>query len=131
MISDNRIIINADDFGYNIAINKAILRSFQGILITSTSMIVNMPGFEDAVQLARSQRFLSKKIGLHLNLTDGYPLSEAIRKCGRFCNGSGLFIYQRKRPLFYLRPRERRAIYQEMRAQIEKMISAGIIPSHL
>jgi chitin disaccharide deacetylase len=131
MSSDNKIIINADDFGYNIAINKAILRSFQSILITDTSLMVNMPGFEDAIQLARTQRFLSKKIGLHLNLTEGYPLSEGIRKCGRFCDGSGLFIYRRKQPLFFLGTREQKAIYMEMNAQMEKMIQAGIIPNHL
>jgi predicted glycoside hydrolase/deacetylase ChbG (UPF0249 family) len=131
MSSDNKIIVNADDFGYNIAINKAILRSFQSMLITSTSLMVNMPGFEDAVQLVSTQRFLSKKIGLHLNLTEGYPLSQEIRKCRRFCDGSGLFIYHRKQPLFFLTPQEQKAIYQEMKAQIEKMIQAGIIPSHL
>ncbi len=124
-------IVNADDFGYDMTINKAILGSFRDSLISRTSLLVNMPGFEYAIQMARTYPFLSGKIGLHLNLTEGYPLTAAIRDCQRFCDGSGRFIYKRKRPIFFLNQKERKAVYQEMKAQIEKAIRAGIFPSHL
>lgn len=131
MSSDNKTIVNADDFGYDMTINKAILGSFRGSLISRTSLLVNMPGFEYAVQMTRTYPYLSGKVGLHLNLTEGYPLSTAIRSCPRFCDGSGQFIYKRQKPLFFLSPKERKAVYQEMKAQIEKAIRAGIRPSHL
>ena len=131
MRSDNKTIVNADDFGYDMTINKAILGSFRGSLISRTSLLVNMPGFEYAIQMARTYPYLSGKIGLHLNLTEGYPLSAAIRSCNRFCDASGQFIYKRKRPIFFLSQKEQKAVYEEMKAQIEKAIRAGIRPTHL
>jgi len=127
----NKIIINADDFGYSTIVNDAIVRSFQRNLITSTSLMVNMPGFEDAVRLVREHPFLPGKVGLHLNLTEGYPLSTAIRQCKRFCHPSGYFIYNGQRPLFFLNIREKRAVYKELKAQLDRAFAAGIRPSHL
>jgi predicted glycoside hydrolase/deacetylase ChbG (UPF0249 family) len=131
MRSENKTIVNADDFGYDMTINKAILGSFRGSLITRTSLLVNMSGFEYAIQMARTYPYLSGRIGLHVNLTEGYPLSAPIRACRRFCDGSGQFIYKRQAPVFFLSRKEQDAVYQEMEAQIEKAIRAGIRPSHL
>jgi predicted glycoside hydrolase/deacetylase ChbG (UPF0249 family) len=131
MRSDIHTIVNADDFGYDMTINKAILGSFRGSLINRTSLLVNMAGFEYAIQLARTYPYLSGRIGLHVNLTEGYPLSTAIRSCTRFCDPGGQFIYKRQRPIFFLSQKEQKAVYGEMKAQIEKAIRAGIRPSHL
>lgn len=127
----HKITINADDFGYSQAVNTAILRSFEQILITSASMLANMPGFEDAVHLLETHKFLPRHIGLHLNLTEGYPVSEEIRSCSRFCDEEGRFIYDRRRPLFLLTRRERKAVFREMCAQMDRLIAAGIQPTHL
>ncbi len=131
MRSDYKTIVNADDFGYDIIINKAILGSFRSSLITRTSLLVNMSGFEYAIQMVRDYPYLSGKIGLHLNLTEGYPLTTPILSCRRFCDESGQFVYKRQRPLFFLNRKEQKAVYAEMKAQIEKAIRAGIRPSHL
>ena len=131
MRSENKTIVNADDFGYDMNINKAILGSFRGSLINRTSLLVNMAGFDYAIEMIRNYPYLSGKIGLHVNLTEGYPLSPAIRTCTRFCDASGQFIYKRQRPLFFLSHKEQGAVYQEMKAQIEKAIRAGVRPSHL
>ena len=131
MRSDFKTIINADDLGYDIAINKAILESFRRSLITRASLMVNMSGFEDAIHLIQTHPFLPGNIGLHLNLTEGYPLTEAIRNCSRFCDASGRFIYKRQNSLFFLSRREKKAVYQEIKAQIEKAIHAGVLLSHL
>jgi chitin disaccharide deacetylase len=125
------IIINADDFGYSAPVNEAIVKSFRQLLINSTSLMANMPGFEDAINQLRTNPFLSNRVGLHLNLTEGYPLSEEIKKCPRFCDASGAFVYKRRHPLFFLTAIEQKALYEEMKAQMEKMISAGIYPTHL
>ena len=42
------LIVNADDFGMSAAVNKAILKAFQEKLISSTSIMANMPGFDEA-----------------------------------------------------------------------------------
>ena len=43
-------IINADDFGLSSSVNK-IVESFNNGLINSTTLMANMPGFEEAVEL--------------------------------------------------------------------------------
>ena len=55
-MASNKIIINADDFGYNATVNRAIIKSFQRGLISSSSLMANMPGFEDAIGLVREHR---------------------------------------------------------------------------
>ena len=130
MRSDNKTIVNADDLGYDMTINAAILGSFRRSLITRASLMVNMSGFDDAVRSIHADPYLSDKIGLHLNLTEGYPLTEAIHDCKRFCE-DGQFVYKRQNPIFFLNRKEQKAVYQEMKAQIEKALAAGILLSHL
>jgi chitin disaccharide deacetylase len=126
----SQLIVNADDFGISPMVNRAVLSGLENGLVTSTSIMANMPGFEDAVALTRQHGQLAGKIGLHINLTEGYPLTASIRDCPVFCGHGGYFIYDR-RPLFYLGGRTRAAIYEEMRAQLEKVLAAGISPIHL
>jgi predicted glycoside hydrolase/deacetylase ChbG (UPF0249 family) len=127
----SRLIVNADGLGISNTVNRAILESIESGLVTSTSIMANMPGFEDAVMLLREHGNLNMRVGVHLNLTVGYPLSRTIVDCPRFCNDNGRFVYDRKRWLFRLSRAERRAIYEEMKAQIERVLAAGIIPTHL
>src|ERR1700742_389850 len=93
------LIINADDFGLSSVVNRAILASMEEGLVTSTSMMANMPGFDHAIGLARVHAKLAGRIGIHLNLTQGRPLSEPILDCPQFCDASGEFVYRRE-PLF-------------------------------
>jgi predicted glycoside hydrolase/deacetylase ChbG (UPF0249 family) len=123
-------IVNADDFGMSDSVNRAIVESMRAGFVTTTSMMANMPGFEDAVSLAREHAWLKGRIGVHLNLTEGRPLSRPILDCPRFCNGDHRFSHDRKRPLFRLTGRERKAVYEELKTQIERVLAAGIQPIH-
>jgi predicted glycoside hydrolase/deacetylase ChbG (UPF0249 family) len=127
----SRLIVNADDFGYSEAVNRAILNSFESFLLSSTSILANMPGFDHAVGLIRRHAFLERNVGLHLNLTEGFPLSRSLPSCPAFCGGDGRFIYHRNRSLFRLTRKERAAVYDELRMQLERVLAAGIRPSHL
>lgn len=69
-----QVIINADDFGLSPAINDGIIKAYQSGGITSTSMMVNMPGFDHAVHAAQSLPDFG--IGLHFNLTYGCPVCD-------------------------------------------------------
>ncbi|MBB3125624.1 putative glycoside hydrolase/deacetylase ChbG (UPF0249 family) [Paenibacillus rhizosphaerae] len=51
---NRQVIINADDFGLSPAVNRGIVEAYRACGITSTSMMVNMPGLADAVYAARS-----------------------------------------------------------------------------
>jgi predicted glycoside hydrolase/deacetylase ChbG (UPF0249 family) len=125
------LIVNADDFGYSLSVNQAILRSFERSLVNSTSLMANMPGFGHAVGLIQEHTVLQGKVGLHLNLTEGAPLSRRILAFSFFCDSGGRFIYDRSRPLFRLSRPEQTALYEEMQAQLERLREAGIQPTHL
>jgi chitin disaccharide deacetylase len=74
--ADRRLILNADDYGFTPGVSAGILECVQAGVVTSISVMVNTPGFEDGV---RRLRVLAKPpgVGLHLNLTAGAPVSAA------------------------------------------------------
>jgi len=62
------LIVNADDFGACRGINRGILEAHQRGVLTSTSLMVNRPGSEEAAELSRTVPELS--VGLHVDLRD-------------------------------------------------------------
>ena len=72
-----KAIINADDFGLSPGVNRGIVSGFRDGVLTSTTMLVNLPHFEDAVNLARDNPDLP--VGIHLSLLWGRPVSEPHR----------------------------------------------------
>ncbi|MEG0276419.1 MAG: ChbG/HpnK family deacetylase, partial [Coprobacillus sp.] len=69
-----KIINNADDFGYSNAINYGIIDCYLNGMLTSTTLMPAMPGFDHAVALAKQNPGLG--IGVHLTLTCGRPVLE-------------------------------------------------------
>jgi predicted glycoside hydrolase/deacetylase ChbG (UPF0249 family) len=127
-VRDRKIIINADDFGSSSPVNYAIVQAFERRLISSATIMVNMSGFEEACELARSHGLVGR-IGLHLNLTAGRPLTSALAACTRFCDSDGC-LRPRQR-VFYLYRQEIRALEAEIAAQIDACKRKGITPTHL
>jgi predicted glycoside hydrolase/deacetylase ChbG (UPF0249 family) len=125
------LIINADDFGISSNVNRAILSSMEAGLVTSTSIMANMPGFEGAVEIVYAYPCMRDRVGLHLNLTQGRPLSQLILDHPRFCGPDGNFVFDRTRSLFSLDRGEEEAIVQEFRMQLDKVMAAGIRPVHI
>jgi predicted glycoside hydrolase/deacetylase ChbG (UPF0249 family) len=123
-----KIIVNADDFGMNAETNRAIVEAFENNVISSATLMTNMPGFDEACELAHRHRLLGK-IGLHLNLTSGYPLSSPIRRCPRFCDNVGMFRARQTR--FRLSKEERLAVETEIASQIKACLDRGLCPTHL
>jgi hypothetical protein len=123
-----KIIVNADDFGMSAETNRAIVEAFENNVISSTTLMTNMPGFDEACELAHRHRLLGK-IGLHLNLTSGYPLSAPIRRCPSLCDEKGLFRHRQTR--FRLSKDERLAVETEIAAQIQACLDQGLSPTHL
>ena len=68
------VIVHADDFGETVDITSGICQAIEAGVVTSTSVMVNMPGTAEALrrapQLARQASF-----GIHLNLCEGRPLT--------------------------------------------------------
>lgn len=125
-----RVIINADDFGLSAEENRTIIRAFQQGLISSATLMANMPAFEEACALARKHG-LEGRIGLHFNLTYGRPLSSAIRRQSRLCNAAGEFDLNLARHRLWLPATTRRAIEGELQAQWQRCLDHGIRPSHI
>src|SRR5207237_814650 len=89
MTIKRRLIVNADDFGLSDGVNRAISEAHAAGTVSSASLLVNAPGFADAVRRARAAPALG--VGLHFNLTMGAPVSPATavpslcdRRTGRF-----------------------------------------------
>jgi chitin disaccharide deacetylase len=70
-----RLIVNADDFGFTPAVTSGILEAHAAGAVTSTSMMVHCPGWDDGVRQAKAAPALG--VGLHLNLLVGAPLTAA------------------------------------------------------
>jgi len=125
-----KLVINADDFGMSSLVNSAILKAFQDNLISSTSIMANMPGFEEACMLARDYG-LNGKIGVHLNLIEGQPLTSRIKQCPRFCCEDEVFNGKPLRRVFHLSKEDMGAVEDEFTAQVSACITKGIRPTHI
>jgi len=127
------IVINADDFGKNEEVNQAILECFCKRYIDRTTLMVNMPYAEKAVQLAKENNFFDK-VGIHLNLTSGEPLTVAIRSNPLFCDESGQFhaqFHQQLKYRLYMSDRDIMQIQEELIAQIQRYLGYGATLKHL
>ena len=63
------LIVNGDDFGWTRGINRGILEAHGRGILTSTSLMVDAPGSEEAARLSRAAPDLS--VGLHVVLRNG------------------------------------------------------------
>jgi hopanoid biosynthesis associated protein HpnK len=124
-----KVIINADDFGLSRSINQGIIELFRNGVLTSASLLVNMPGFKDAVGLIRDNPSLG--VGLHINVMRGKPVSsrDQVRSLcqGDHFRGSLVRLWT----LPYIHKGVLREFAVECRAQIEKALSHGIQITHL
>lgn len=123
------LIVNADDFGIAPDVNRAIIDAFEQGLVSSTTMLTTTGAFEDALQLAHDHR-IQNKIGAHLCLTEGVPLSEESHHFPFLFNGNMNFR-ERIFRLYYPTRELRRIIYQEFNQQIIKLIEKQIPISHI
>lgn len=70
------LVVNADDFGLAPGVNRGILEAHAAGTLSSTSVMVNTPAFDEGLALAH-ERAPSLGLGLHLNLVAGRPLTRA------------------------------------------------------
>ncbi|MBN1967181.1 MAG: ChbG/HpnK family deacetylase [Anaerolineae bacterium] len=66
------LIVNADDFGRSPGITRGILEAHQRGIVTSATVMVNMPDAPDAIQAAL-ETAPDLGLGVHLTLTSGRP----------------------------------------------------------
>lgn len=128
-----KLVVNADDFGLSTEVNEAVAMSFNKGLISRASLMVNMTGFEEAIKIIQSQKLYSR-IGLHLNFSEGIPLTSDIRKLNRFCDEGGKFKnykYQVNDLIKTFTKEEKEALRKEIIAQFAKCESMGLNVHHI
>ncbi len=112
-----RLIINADDFGFTRDVNAGIVQAHRHGVLTSTTLMANGDSFADAVRLAEETPSLD--IGCHLVLVQGMSVL------------TGRALPETPLRLLAALARKRINAYEELRAQIEKILAAGLRPTHL
>jgi chitin disaccharide deacetylase len=117
LTSRKQLVVNADDFGFTPDVNEGIVEAHQRGILTATTLMANGAAFDDAVRLAGEHPSLD--VGCHLvlvsgrSLLTGRPLPLTV---------SQLLMAIAKRQL---------RIYEELAAQVRKIVAAGIKPTHL
>lgn len=68
--------MNADDLGLAESVNRGIIETIEAGVVTSASLMVNMPACDDAIRRLRDMRTRggTASIGLHFNIVAGHPL---------------------------------------------------------
>src|SRR6201993_297793 len=124
------LIVNADDLGWTEGVNRGIVEAHRRGLVTSSSLLANGRAFESAVAAGQSNPQLG--IGVHLNLSDGPPTAPAEEVHGLLNEGGHL---EDGPESLLLRIASRSLAVEEVErewdAQIQKVRSAGIEPTHL
>ena len=125
-----QLVVTADDFGADLAVNEAVEEAHVRGVLTAASLMVGAPAAADAV--ARARRAPSLRVGLHLVLVEGAPVSppaeipDLVGADGRFRTdmaalGAAIFF----------RPAVRRQMIAEVEAQFAAFAATGLPLDHV
>jgi hypothetical protein len=121
------VIVHADDFGETVDITEGICLAIEAGVVTSTSVMANMPGTAEA--LRRAPRLAQQaSFGVHLNLCEGRPLTGG----ATLTDADGRFL--RKRTLAARALTGKLSLPEleaEVAAQVGLLHDAGLRLSHL
>ncbi|HEX4278503.1 MAG TPA: ChbG/HpnK family deacetylase [Bryobacteraceae bacterium] len=113
-----RLIVNADDFGFTRDVNAGIIEAHRKGILTAATLMANGAAFDDAVKLARSWPTLD--VGCHLVLVQGQSVADPSRALPATLGELARVLIRGKLP-----------IYDELLAQVRKIVRAGIRPTHI
>jgi chitin disaccharide deacetylase len=111
-------VVNADDFGFTSDVNQGIVEAHQRGILTATTLMANGDAFDDAVRRARENQALD--IGAHLVLVGGRALARADRE-----------LPSSVPRLLAAIAAGRINIYEELTAQLRRVLDSGIRVTHL
>jgi hopanoid biosynthesis associated protein HpnK len=125
-----RLLVNADDFGFTRGVNAGIVRAHKTGIVTSTTIMANGEAFENAVELARANPGLG--VGCHLAVVGGRPVAKA-SEVRSLLDVDGALPATLTQLMIKLARGSVATdeIAREFRAQLERVASAGIQPTHL
>ena len=119
-MAGRRLIVNADDFGFTADVNTGVVEAHQRGILTATTLMANGAAFDHAVELARRSPTLD--VGCHLVLVGSKSVA-----------APGTDLPRTVKQLLWalIKGSDRKWVEREMEAQVEKLLRAGIEPSHL
>jgi hopanoid biosynthesis associated protein HpnK len=124
-----KIIVTGDDFGLALPVNEAIIEAHRRGILTAASLMVGERYFQDAVD--RAKQHPSLRVGLHLTLVEGRPVSDP-RLVPDLIDAGGSFPMHLAHAgvKFFFRPGVRRQLETEIRAQFEAFQNTGLALDH-
>jgi hopanoid biosynthesis associated protein HpnK len=123
------VIVTADDFGLDPAINEAVEKAFSSGVLTAASLMVGQPAARDAVERAR--RLPGLRVGLHVTLSGARPVldparvPELVDASGRLRTGLAALALR-----LAASGAARRQAELEIRAQFEAFAATGLALDH-
>ena len=125
-----RLIVNADDFGLSHSVNEAVVRAHREGILTTASLMVNEPGFAEAMAFANENPRLG--VGLHLTLLMGHAALPP-EKIPGLVNAQGEFSHS---PVgvglnYFFKGSLREQLRAEIHAQFEKFHATGLTLDHV
>ena len=122
----NKIILNADDLGFSLGVNQAILKANTDGYLSHASLMANTAYFQHAIEEV-IPKCPQLKVGVHVNLTCASALSSAnsLTTNGELRNTFVTLLFQRKNK------RVLEDLEKEIELQILKIKNAGVNISHI
>ncbi len=118
-----KVIANGDDFGFSKGVNLGILEAFQNGIVSQTSLMVNMPGFDHAVELMRQYPDLLK-VGIHLVTSVQYSITEGNKT---ITDENNKFYHDHDK----IKNCDFEELKNEYEAQLLKFLETGFKPTHI
>ena len=106
-----KLVVNADDFGFTRDVNQGIVQAHRQGILTATTLMATGAAFDDAVRLAQENPALD--IGIHLVLVGEAPFPATVAQ------------------LVCAVALGRVPIYDQLQAQVQRILNAGLKPTHL
>lgn len=124
-----QITFTADDFGLSEGVNEAVERAHRDGILNAASLMVGGPAASDAVRRARM--LPSLRVGLHLVVIEG-PAVLPVSAIPDLVDAQGQFPPDQLRlgMNYFLRPRIRRQLAAEIRAQFAAFAATGLVLGH-
>lgn len=124
------LIVTADDFGVDVAVNEAVERGHREGILTAASLMVAGKAAADAVD--RVRRMPGLGVGLHLVLVEGRPTLPPER-VSRLVDRTGNFRTDMVRSAISMtfNPEARRQLAAEIEAQFAAFTATGLPLDHV
>jgi len=124
-----RLIINADDFGYDKDTLNSTIKLFEQGILTSATIMTDMSATDKAIEFAKENQD-RYSFGLHFNIVDGheahYPNTSLTLE------DTSLFRKSNEQRMYALKYKfEKIDIQQEFEYQLTSLLDAGVEVSHI